>query len=134
MAVYRSTITRRYTAILSATVREVGLGFKPTRRAEKEEGLFQMLCCDMGPRRMGVTVLKMILAMELRDPKLVDRMVTRCTIHLESPTDMQIDGEIFKGQEEIKLHIGPAIRFIRPGLGLFPRGRFGRFIRNRLIG
>ncbi len=105
--------TRRYTAILSATVREVGLGFKPTRRAEKEEGLFQILCCDMGPRKMGLTVLKMILAMESRDPKLVDRMVTRCTIHLESPTDMQIDGEIFKGQEEIRLHIGPSIRFIR---------------------
>lgn len=104
---------RRYTAILSSTVREVGLGFKPTRRAGQEEGFFQILCCDMGPRRMGLTVLRMILAMESRDPKLVDRMVTQCTIHLESPTDMQIDGEIFRSQEEIRLHIGPAIQFIR---------------------
>jgi diacylglycerol kinase family enzyme len=96
-----------------AEVKEVGLGFKPTRRAGEREGLFQILCCDMGPKRMGLTALKILLDMELRDSKLFDRMVTRSVITLEKPVDMQMDGEIFEDQKEICLHVGPAIRFIR---------------------
>ena len=103
----------RYTAILGSTVKGVGLGFKPTRRAGEKEGLFQILCLDMGPRRMGLSALKVLLGMELRDEKLFNRMATRSVIKLKKPADMQIDGEIFKGQREIGLHVGPAIRFIR---------------------
>jgi diacylglycerol kinase family enzyme len=103
----------RYTAILGSTVKGVGLGFKPTRRAGEKEGLFQILCLDMGPRRMGLSALKVLLGMELRDEKLFNRMATRSVIELEKPADMQIDGEIFKGQREIGLHVGPAIRFIK---------------------
>ncbi len=103
----------RYTAILGSTVKEVGLGFKPTRRAGEREGFFQILCCDMGPKRMGLTALKILLDMKLRDSKLFDRMVTRSVITLEKPVDMQMDGEIFEDQKEICLHVGPAIRFIR---------------------
>ena len=103
----------RYTAFLGSTVKGVGLGFKPTRRAGQKEGLFQLLCLDMGPKRMGLNALKVLLGMELRDSKLFDRMATRSVIKLEKPTDMQIDGEIFKNQKEIRLHVGPGIRFIR---------------------
>jgi len=103
----------RYTAILGSTVKEVGLGFKPTRRAGEREGFFQILCCEMGPKRMGLTALKILLGMELRDSKLFDRMATRSVITLEKPVDMQMDGEIFRDQKEIRLHVGPAIRFIR---------------------
>lgn len=103
----------RYTAILGSTVKEVGLGFKPTRRAGEREGLFQILCCDMGPKRMGLNALRVVLGMELSDSKLLDRMVTRSVITLKRPTDMQIDGEIFTDQKEIRLHVGPAIRFIK---------------------
>ncbi|NIS62681.1 MAG: hypothetical protein GTO13_18855 [Proteobacteria bacterium] len=102
-----------YTAILGSTVKEVGLGFKPTRRAGEREGFFQILCCEMGPKRMGLTALKILLGMELRDPKIFDRMATRSVITLEKPVDMQMDGEILKDQKEIRLHVGPAIRFIR---------------------
>jgi diacylglycerol kinase family enzyme len=103
----------KYTAILGSTVKDVGLGFKPTRRVGEKEGLFQLLCCDMGPERMGLTLLKALLGMELRDSKLIDRLATRCTITLETPASMQIDGEIFRDQKEVRLRIGPAIRFIR---------------------
>jgi diacylglycerol kinase family enzyme len=103
----------RYTAILGSTVKEVGLGFKPTRRAGEREGFFQILCCEMGPKRMGLTALKILLGMELRDSKLFDRMATRSVITLEKPVDMQMDGEIFKDQKEIRLHVGPPIQFIR---------------------
>jgi diacylglycerol kinase family enzyme len=104
---------RRYTAILGSTVKEVGLGFKPTRRAGEKEGFFQILCCDMGPKRMGLNAFKMALGMESKDARLFDRMATRSVITLERPADMQIDGEIFRDQKEIRLHIGPSIRFIR---------------------
>jgi diacylglycerol kinase family enzyme len=103
----------KFTAILGATVKDVGLGFKPTRRAGEREGVFQILCCDMGPERTGLTVFKALLGMELMDSRLLDRLATRCTITVEKPVDMQIDGEIFKDQKEICLHVGPAIRFIR---------------------
>jgi diacylglycerol kinase family enzyme len=103
----------RYTAILGSTVKEVGLGFKPTRRAGEREGFFQILCCDMGPVRMGLTALKVLLGIKLRDSKLFDRMVTRSVITLEKPVDMQMDGEIFRDQKEICLHVGPPVRFIR---------------------
>jgi len=33
---------------------------------------------------------------------------------LERPSDMQIDGEIFKDQRVIHLSAGPTIRFMRP--------------------
>jgi diacylglycerol kinase family enzyme len=67
----------------------------------------------MGPKRMGLTLLKALLGMELRDSNLIDRLATRCTITLERPASMQIDGEIFRDQKEVRLRIGPAIRFIR---------------------
>ena len=104
---------QRYTAILGSTVEGVGLGFKPTRRVGKNEGLFQILCLDMGAKRMALNALKVLLRMELRGHRLFDRMTTRALIRLQRPADIQIDGEIFVNQWEIRLHIGPAIQFIR---------------------
>jgi len=103
---------RRYTTILGSTVRGVGLGFKPTRRAG-EEGLFQMLCLDMGPPKMVLNALKVLLGMELRDEGLLDRAATRSVITLREPAEMQIDGEMFENQREIRLQVGPSLRFIR---------------------
>jgi diacylglycerol kinase (ATP) len=105
-----------YTALLGATVDEVGLGFKPTRRAREKEGLFQTLCLGVGPTIIGLNALRVLLGMQLRGERLVDRMVVRSAIKLEKPADIQIDGEIFKNQEEIGLHVGPAVRFIRTRL------------------
>jgi diacylglycerol kinase (ATP) len=103
----------RYAALLGTTVNEVGLGFKPTRRAGEKEGLFQTLCLGTGSKKIGLNALRVLLGMELRGDRLVDRMVTRSVIKLERPADIQIDGEIFKNQEEVGLHIGPVIRCIR---------------------
>lgn len=103
---------RSYTAFLGATVKEVGLGFKPTRRAAQREGFFQCLC--MGPQRIGLNALRLLLGMDLTGEKPMDRLASRSVIMLERPSDMQIDGEIFKDQEEIRLSAGPTIRFMRP--------------------
>ena len=103
----------RYTAILGSTVKGVGLGFKPTRRVGQKEDLFQILCLDMGAKRMALNALKVLLRMELRGQEVFDRMATRALIRLQIPADMQIDGEIFGDQWEIRLQIGPAIQFIR---------------------
>ena len=103
----------RYTALLGATVEEVGLGFKPTRRAREKEGQFQSLCLGVGSTMIGLNVLRLLLGMQLRGERLVDRMVARSAIKLVKPADIQIDGEIFKNQKEIGLQVGPAIRFIR---------------------
>jgi len=105
---------RTYTAFLGTTVKEVGLGFKPTRRAAEREGYFQCLCTGMGPERMGLNALRVLLGMELMGEKPMDRLASRSVIMLERPSDMQIDGEIFKDQEEIRLSAGPTIRFMRP--------------------
>ncbi len=102
-----------YTALLGATVTEVGLGFKPTRRAWDEEGQFQSICLGMGPTGIGLNAFRVLLGMELRGENLLDQMVTQSIIKLGKPVDMQIDGEIFRNQKEIQLHIGPAVRFIR---------------------
>ncbi len=92
---------------------EVGLGFKPTRRAWDEEGQFQSICLGMGPTRIGLNAVRVLLGMELRGENLLDQMVTQSIIKLRKPADMQIDGEIFRNQKEIQLRIGPAVRFIR---------------------
>ena len=105
---------RSYTAFLGATVKEVGLGFKPTRRAAEREGFFQCLCLCMGPKRMGLNALRVLLGMELTGERLMDRLASRSVIALERPSDMQIDGEIFKDQRVIHLSAGPTIRFMRP--------------------
>lgn len=102
----------RYTTILGSTVKGVGLGFKPARRAG-EEGLFQMICLDMGPKKMVLNALKVLLGLELRDEGLLDGMATRSVITLREPAEMQIDGEMFGNQKEIRLQVGPALRFIR---------------------
>jgi diacylglycerol kinase (ATP) len=105
---------RSYTAFLGATVKEVGLGFKPTRRAAEREGYFQCLCTGMSPERMGLNALRVLLGMELTGEMLMDRLASRSVIALERPCDMQIDGEIFKDQRVIQLSAGPTIRFMRP--------------------
>jgi len=60
-----------------------------------------------------MNALKVLLAMELRDERLFNSMATRSVISLKKATDMQIDGEIFRNQREIRLRIGPAIQFIK---------------------
>lgn len=105
---------RRYTTILGSTVKGVGLGFKPARRVG-EEGLFQLICLDMGPRKMVLNALKVVLGLELRDEGLLDHAATRSVITLREPAEMQIDGEMFENQKEIRLQVGPALRFIRTG-------------------
>ncbi len=103
----------RYTCILGSTVKGVGLGFKPTCRAGEREGLFQILCLNIGLKGMAINALKVLLGMELRNDKLIDRMATRSMIKLARVADMQIDGEIFRSKKEIRIYTGPTMRFIK---------------------
>ena len=99
-----------HTAILAGSVDQVGLGCRALHDARSKPGCFMIRSTNLGywglSRRIGH------LWAGLSFPAIYDATVPYVDIEFEQPTDITIDGEIFKGRLHDRISCGPSLTFI----------------------
>lgn len=105
---------RNFTIILGATVRDVGLGFKPAYLAGSP-GVFHFLASDINVFRVLSYIPKMLMAKPLNSEKIYSRVVKNVTLEPMDGEQIKytIDGELYSTDKPISLQVGPAINVVR---------------------
>ncbi len=103
-----------FTVILGATVRDVGLGFKPAYLAEKP-GFFHFLATDIDIFRVLSYTPKMLLAKPFNSERIYSRVVKNVTLEPINGEEIKytIDGELYRTDKALSLQLGPEINVVR---------------------
>ncbi len=103
-----------YTGILSCTIREIGLGFSPMYRAYEREGYIHFIILGaISPFRFVPDVPRMYLGRPLKTPQVYEDIGREIIFRSSNPPSYTIDGDIFPGEEEMTISVGPKVTFIR---------------------
>lgn len=113
-------VTRRFTGMAGATVRDIGLGFRPFRSAGESPERFHWLSTDAGGRRFGSELPALRLGI-VRGSCLEHASPRRAHVRTERPVAWMIDADLFPPASELLVETGPVLRFATPG-GHQPRG------------
>lgn len=103
-----------FTIILGATVRDVGLGFKPAHQAERS-GFFHLLATDINVYRLISYIPKLLMGKPLNPDKVLSRVVKDVTLEPINGEKIKytIDGELYTTETPLNLQIGPALTVVR---------------------
>lgn len=112
----------QFTLLLVATVKEVGLGFTPTYRAEEEQGCFHMISANIGPLRVATKIPKVYLGWPLKDKIVWDKIGKNLLIkpalnqNGSGPEKLAryiLDGELFQTESPLKISVPARIKIMR---------------------
>lgn len=105
---------KAFTVILGATVRDVGLGFKPAYLAETPER-FHFIASDIKVFQLLMNIPRLLMAKPLSREYVYDRLVRSVTLEPAQGFTFKytIDGELYTAREPISLELGPALSVIR---------------------
>jgi diacylglycerol kinase family enzyme len=103
----------RYTAILASSLREIGLGFKPTYLGGQKDGAFHFLCGDIPALEIVKNLPKLWLGKPIKTREFYDEVCREVTIKSDAEFKCLVDGEVYRCAGEVKITTGPRVRFIR---------------------
>ncbi len=103
---------RDFFAIAGATMREIGLGFKPFHRAHEVRGAFHLLGIYATPVQFVLDLPRIHRAEGMRDGRALESIVRRATVRTDqSQLQYMIDGDVATHPSgEITVSIGPSVR------------------------
>ena len=101
----------QYMGVLAATVKDVGIGFKPLYRAEEREGAFHILCSGLSTKEVIKNLPRFFRGERLRGKDHFDLLATEATIEAKRPFRLMTDGEM---TETYRAHItaGPCPKIL----------------------
>ncbi len=103
-----------YFTVLSSTVREVGLGFSPMYRAYEREGYLPFIILSrINPIRILPKIPRIYLGKPLKMSQVYESIGREIIIRSEKPPSYTIDGDIFPGEQEMRISVGPRVNFVR---------------------
>ena len=129
----RELPSAQYTLILASSLREVGLGFKPTYFACKKDGFFHFIGGNLSAFDIVKNLPQMWLGKKqrttssyrkpMRGRELYDEVCREVWIKPESEFQLMVDGDVqkptndfvlwYRCAEDVKITTGPILRFIR---------------------
>jgi len=109
----RELPSMQYTLILASSLREVGLGFKPTYFAGKKDGFFHFIGGNLSAFSIAQNLPNMWLGKPMKGRELYDEVCREVWIKPESEFQLMVDGDVLRLAEDVKITTGPILRFIR---------------------
>lgn len=97
-----------FTLVISSVFQNVGLGLRPTYRANVLPGSIHLVATDLDARRLGPQAWRVLLGKPLRALHLVDRVVEAFELRFESPTRIVLDGDSLHVQS-VRVSQGPEL-------------------------
>jgi diacylglycerol kinase family enzyme len=104
---------REFTLIVAATVRDVGLGVKPTYRAGTEPGRFHLVASSLSAGRLVAQAARVFAGRPLRGSPHTDVLAERAEIRFAEPQTYTLDGDLFRA-DKVELACGPRLRILTP--------------------
>ncbi|MFP4446392.1 MAG: diacylglycerol/lipid kinase family protein [Desulfosudaceae bacterium] len=99
--------------VLGCTVKELGLGFKPTFRAYDQPGHFHLLAGSMSPANLVPKVPALWLGRDVTHPRLYHNGLTAETVLEPLETiPWMIDGDIYTTDQPLVFSAGPSVPVI----------------------
>ena len=102
-----------FTALMAATEKECGLGFKPFYRARQEQGKFHFLALNLEPKEMLRNLPRFRTGKQIASDSFYTDVVTN-SVQIETfkPYHYTIDGEMLNSTRFISLSSGPVVKIV----------------------
>lgn len=102
----------KLTAFIGATVREIGLHFKITHRADSTNK-FHFLATEFSPYHIILRIPKLFFGIPIEHPLLMESVTENVEIELDRPFLYTMDGDIYTAENShLIAELGPSIKII----------------------
>lgn len=104
---------RDYTAVMAATVDQIGLGFRPFIRCEERAGAFHVLALTASPLETVAMLPRIRLGLPIRSEGMQSKVASAVTFHADRPIVYTIDGDMHTAAGGVvTLEAGPRVEII----------------------
>jgi diacylglycerol kinase family enzyme len=101
--------------LLACTIRELGLGFKPTPRAYDKPGHFHFLAATADPINLVPKLPAVWLGRDISHPKIhYNGVAAQVIITPREPIRWMVDGEMYDSEGPLHYSVGPTIKIVAP--------------------
>jgi diacylglycerol kinase family enzyme len=101
-----------FSALMAATEKECGFGFKPFYRAREEQGKFHFLALNMQPQDVLQHLAKFRAGKKVTSDSMYEVVTDKVMIETFEPYHYTIDGEMLNSTKTIALSAGPVVKLI----------------------
>lgn len=101
-----------FTALMAATEKECGFGFKPFYQARKEQGKFHFLALNLQPKELLQNLHKFRAGQKVVDDTNCNAVTNHVMIETAVPYHYTIDGEMLNTTKKIEISAGPVVKLI----------------------
>lgn len=102
----------RFSALYGATIKEIGLGFRPTYRAGEQAGTFHFLAGPLTVKEAVRCLPRIRRGVATGSPLLFDDLVRSVVIELGEPAPYMVDGDMLEPVSRLTIDAGPAVRVV----------------------
>ena len=101
------------TAILSQTIENLGIGFKPMYRAMEKEGTFHSYITTLKINKILKFILPIFFGTPIRDKGFIDKLTYKMKIEGNKTFNYTLDGELFESEtSNLILKHGKTLNFV----------------------
>lgn len=101
-----------YTAMVGATIHEIGLGFKPFFRCEERPHSFHFLGIKCSPAGFALAMPKIWFGKKVADKKIRETVAEQVVFESEEPLEYTLDGDTHKTGTRLELGVGPRLEIV----------------------
>ncbi|MDJ0846790.1 MAG: diacylglycerol kinase family protein [Myxococcota bacterium] len=105
----------RFTVLGAATVRHVGLGFKPFQTAGTDPLRFHFLISDAGPSRLALELPAFRLGLSMHGSCLRHFPARRVSLRFPEPQAWSVDADFHEPARALEVEATEPLRFVEPG-------------------
>jgi diacylglycerol kinase family enzyme len=102
----------QFSAIYAATIKEIGLGFRPTYRAGEQCGTFHFLAGPLTVKETTRCLPRIRRGVATGSALLFDELARSVVIELRDPSPYMVDGDVLEPVSRMTIEAGPALRVV----------------------
>ena len=103
-----------FTALVAASVREIGLGFRPFLTAGRDPERFHLAITDAGPARLSLELPALQLGLGGALSCLHHHSARRVSLHFAGPEPWSVDADVYAPTAALELVATHPLRFLVP--------------------
>jgi len=102
----------RFSVIYASTIKDIGLGFRPTYRASDELGRFHLLAGPLGAVETVRCLPRIHRGLPTESSRLYDRVARRVVVEFRQPKPYMIDGDVMNPVSGFGIEAGPVLQVV----------------------
>ena len=114
---------QRVSMVYAAVIDDIGLGFRPTPRANGRDGVFEVLAADARALDLVKALPRIRFGNSIGGSPWIDRCGSALSVRTQDPLVYMVDGDVEPPQRDFEVRAGPVLEMlIAAGSGGFAGG------------